>query len=377
LVNGRDKIMDSEPGSEDKMNTPDPLNQEADLHSGSTGRYVFNFNNITNLVINAGSTPDVQGAGSLPGVQEEEKKLRFDEVYSNRRYKGYKPAFLGVDIPVPEVKKSRMEEIHKKVDTEEALILKYYHYSLVMNEKFRLQMWSAVNVDYDPVLKPTKEREDFGDGGNSWRPDPRIPVEIQLTNEEFYKPATQIDRGHMVRRDDSCYGNTELEIEYANSDTFHWTNCTPQHEGFNQSRQAGLWGRLEDAVKEGLQGDDTKVSIFAGPVLKEDEDRMYNGIYYPVKFWKVIAAIDEEEGLLAYGFILDQSKVVDRRGLEARFDFSEFRNQQVSLKKIEEEAGIIFPKVLKEADIFVKNNIPLEQTEEFESKEGIMIQVKR
>jgi endonuclease G len=268
--------------------------------------------------------------------------------------------------------------MYKKEGSDKPLLLNYYHYSLMMNEEFRLQMVSAVNVDYDPSLKTHRDRKEFGDEGNSWRADPRIPLEIQITDSEFYKPATQIDRGHMVRRDDSCYGNTELEIEFANADTFHWTNCTPQHEGFNQSKQWGLWGLLENAVKDGLSGDDTKASIFAGPVLVKDEGRVYNDIYYPVKFWKVVAAMDEETGgLLAYGFILDQAKIIDKRGLEAKFDFTQFKTQQVSLEKIEQESGVVFPDVLKAADIFVVFGEPMARVIDLESKERILIKLQR
>ncbi len=325
------------------------------IMNSSTGPNVFNFYNTANVqIIHSGNSSEVQPLKPSGEPIAMEKKLRFDETYSSRRSKGYKPDYLGIKIPLPEIAKRRMKEVYCE-EQDEPLLLRYYHYSLVMNKKFRLQMWSAVNVDYDPALKTSRERKEFGDESNSWRLDPRIPAEIQITDGEFYKPATQVDRGHIVRRDDSCYGNTELEIEYANSDTFHWTNCTPQHEGFNQSRQYGIWGLLENEIKTGLSGDDTRASIFAGPILVEDEDRVYNGIHYPVKFWKVVAALDEDEGLMTYGFILDQTKVIDKRGLEAKFDFTQFKAQQVMLAKIEGEAGVIFPEVLKNADVLKRS----------------------
>lgn len=380
IRNGEDKILENNAENIPVAPIVELNNQPSKTNSMSQN--VFNFYNTANVYINSAAGP-FAGEGSVQAktppvvnalVQAPEKKLRFDETYSNRRYKGYKAKFLGVSIPFPTISDARMGEIFKKPGTDTSLLLNYYHYSLLMNEEFRLQMVSAVNVDYDPSLKSHRDRKEFGDEANSWRPDPRIPEEIQITDPEFYKPATQVDRGHIVRRDDSCYGNTELEIEFANSDTFHWTNCTPQHEGFNQSKQWGLWGLLENAIKDGLSGDDTKASIFAGPVLVKDENRVYNNIYYPVKFWKVVAAMDEETGgLLAYGFILDQSKVIDKRGLEAKFDFSQFKAQQVSLQAIEEESGVIFPEVLKTADIFVKSGEPLDRVIELESKERILI----
>ncbi|MBX2896797.1 MAG: DNA/RNA non-specific endonuclease [Cyclobacteriaceae bacterium] len=390
LTNSVDKVLENSPvisvtesGTAKIPTSLSPIPLPESAMNNSKSQNVFNFYNtahvqiITSTDSNAASIhASVTPQPTQPkGSAAQEKKLRFDEVYSNRRSKGYKPNFLGIKIPTPEVANSRLKEIYCKPEGV-PLILKYYHFSLVMNATFRLQMWSAVNVDYDPALKTSRDRKEFGNEANSWRLDPRIPEEIQITDSEFYKPATQVDRGHMVRRDDSCYGQTELEIEYANSDTFHWTNCTPQHEGFNQSRQYGVWGMLENAIKEGLSSEDTKASIFVGPVLIADEDRIYKDIYYPVKFWKVVAALDDKGELRAYGFMLDQTKIVDRRGLEAKFDFTKFKAQQMSLARIEKEAQIVFPKVLKDADVLTRNGRG-EEVIELESKDNVVINVKK
>ena len=105
------------------------------------------------------------------------------------------------------------------------LVLRYHHFELVMSASRRLQLWSAANVDYDPARKSRRGRNDFGQ--DRWVPDPRIPASAQILDAEFYRPAGNIDRGHMVRREDNAWGDSEREIEFANSDTFHWTNCTP------------------------------------------------------------------------------------------------------------------------------------------------------
>jgi len=88
--------------------------------------------------------------------------------------------------------------------------------------------------------------------------------------------------------------------------------------------------------------------------------------------------MDEETGgLLAYGFILDQAKIIDKRGLEAKFDFTQFKTQQVSLEKIEQESGVVFPDVLKAADIFVVFGEPMARVIDLESKERILIKLQR
>ena len=75
----------------------------------------------------------------------------------------------------------------------------------------------------------------------------------------------------------TCCGAPCTRREQANSDSFHFTNITPQMAGFNQSGRGGTWGLLENAVLalEGLE--DRRLTLFAGPVL-DPADPPYRGI---------------------------------------------------------------------------------------------------
>jgi endonuclease G, mitochondrial len=163
-----------------------------------------------------------------PALSAPEATMRFDPKYKNR--KGYDPGFLDPDgkivVPIPEVAPKRRNELLLDGDGNPQ-VLKYHHFELVMNKARRLQMWSAGNVDYDKLRKSQRDRKEFGT--DKWIPDKRIPADAQIFDADFYKPAGNIDRGHIVRREDNAWGDTEEEVEFANSDTFHWTNCTPQH----------------------------------------------------------------------------------------------------------------------------------------------------
>ena len=279
-----------------------------------------------------------------------EKLIRFDKVYKNRA--GYDEDFLGVKIPLPGVADTRKQELLDGANGK-PLVLKYHHFSLVMNRVRRLLMWSAVNVDYSSDRRSDRSRDDFGD--DKWIADPRIPGELQIQDEDFYKPATKIDRGHIVRRDDNCWGDTELEQEYSNSDTFHWTNCTPQHESFNQEKKRGLWGKFETHITKEIGAVDNRASIFAGPVLDNAKDPKrdygHGEIQYPLRFWKVIAAVSQDDGQLsAYGFVLDQIGPIDKFGLEA-MNFAPYKKYQASLAEISKLTGVKFPQVLLDADV--------------------------
>jgi len=290
-----------------------------------------------------------------------EKVLRFDPHYGRRR--GYQTNFLdGFTIPLPEVQASRKREMVTERHGR-PLVLDYHHFSLAMNRKWILQMWSAVNVDYSPQVRWDLGRHDFG--SDKWIHDPRISEALQIDNEELYKPAKKFDRGHVVRRDDNVWGVTREEVEYANSDTFHWTNCTPQHENFNRSNKKGVWGKLENHVAEQADAVGGKLILFSGPVLDPDRaiphDFGGGRFLVPLDFWKVAVVTEEnpddgERHLRAYGFLLEQQDAIDTKGLEKleveeRFDIGEFAPQQRSLKVIQAKTDIVLPEIVCDADV--------------------------
>jgi endonuclease G len=339
--------------------------------SANTMEKIINLNFYGNatVYVNSGTETQVafqvhkqQDSTIVPTVEAKnvEKKIRFDEKYSDRE--GYKAGFLpGFPISLPTIDSRRKKEI--MMHGTGPMILNYHHFSLIMNKKRRFQMYSAVNVDYSPDKRSKMSRVEYG--RDEWRLDPRIPAELQIVDDEFYKPATRVDRGHIVMREDNCWGESDLEREYANADTFHWTNCTPQHEAFNQESQKGLWGKLEGYIQKKLDIVNNKASIFAGPVLNNEDDPEEDFgrgiIQYPVKFWKVLVVIDKHEGPLAYGFVLDQSAAISRFGLEA-IDFRKFKSQQKTLKQITALTGVIFDNVLYDVDV-LKNNTYVDANE--------------
>ena len=283
----------------------------------------------------------------LPGA---EKKLKFDPKYSERR--GYSSTFLaGYDVPRPEAPRDELYE-----GPGGRLILKYHHYSLVMHRERRLAMWTAANVDYNDS-KRRFTRDDFGE--DTWKPDPRIPIEAQIEDVEFYVPAKKFDRGHLFRRDDGAWGDTAKEEEFANSDTFHWTNCTPQHEHFNRDmfQYHGIWGGLENHITSQARFVGKKMILFSGPILSEDDQSRDFGsgieVMVPMAFWKIVVVAEDVGGnkrLRAYGFILDQTEAIQEHGWEGRFRAGVFSEQQVSLATITERSRVEFAQVLHDAD---------------------------
>ena len=60
-----------------------------------------------------------------------------------------------------------------------------------------------------------------------------------IDNTFYSQWSNLFDHGHLTRRMDPNWG-TEEQAERANADTYHFTNCSPQHFRFNEAtRLAG------------------------------------------------------------------------------------------------------------------------------------------
>lgn len=314
-----------------------------------------------------------------------ERAQNFDPDYTSRP--GYDPDFLGVTIPLPTVI-AHAEDVYTMADyraftnstrnvpaiddsvglaDDAPCVLHYHRYSLVHNRVRRMALFTASNVDYTPEAREdTRPRAAFG--GESWRLDPRVPKDLQLVDADIYGPAQNLDRGHLVRREDNAWGTPGLDTEYANADSYHWTNCTPQHELFNQERPkgeeyaglSGIWGTFEAQLQTALKNGGGQATLFAGPVLYTETRQADFGrgaVVYPLKFWKVVVVPNSTARtptLAAYGFVFDQSRAIRQFGLgtEESLALPMFSRQSRPLTDIMELAGVEFPEIVLAADTF-------------------------
>lgn len=207
-----------------------------------------------------------------------------DPDYETRR--GYDPAFLdGNAISLPSFTDKDREHDRVLVGDSGDPELRYHHFSVIMSRSRGLALVTAVNIDgrQDLSVLRTDDR---------WIFDPRIPREMQ-TGDDLYLN-NQLDRGHLVRRQDPCWGDSMDEAVAANNDTFHFTNCSPQHAGFNQSPET--WHGLEDYILHNAASREMKVTVFTGPVLADD-DPPYRGVQLPLQYWKVVSTTKDDGSL--------------------------------------------------------------------------------
>lgn len=203
----------------------------------------------------------------------------------------------------------------------------YTHFSIALSSARRFARWVAWNIDGASIKRLSRTNIAFVK-------DPRLPEDAQTGNELY--AGNRLDRGHLARRADLLWGDLP-DAARANTDSFYFTNITPQMDDFNQSSQGGLWGRLEDALFEDVDVDDLHVSVFGGPVFHED-DRVYRGTALPREYWKLVAFTESGE-LRASAFLLTQN--LDQ--LRAIPDLDEFRVYQISLAELEERTHLRFP----------------------------------
>ncbi|MDQ1051817.1 DNA/RNA non-specific endonuclease [Streptomyces sp. V4I2] len=246
---------------------------------------------------------------------------------------GYDPDFLGERIEVPQLD---ADLVRDAVLLDGSEVIPYTHFSLTLSKKRRFPFWVAWNINGGSLKKLSRN-------GIPFVKDPRLPASAQVGNELYEN--NRLDRGHIARRADLLWGSLP-EAKKANTDSFFYTNITPQMDDFNQSSKNGLWGRLEDAVFDDVEVDDLKVSVFGGPVF-QDDDRVFRRLKIPREFWKVIT-FTEQGVLKAKAFLLTQNL----NQLEA-LDLDEFRVFQVSLSELQERTQLLFPATLHKGDTLV------------------------
>jgi endonuclease G len=291
------------------------------------------------VVLSAVAPPVV--ASAAPDFGE---AVSIDPDYSNRL--GYAPEFIGpgplrVELPgLSAALQHAAARLREPAPGAAPYELKYHHYSVVLHQSHRLAIFAAVNIEGDRAQGLTRETD-------RWILDPRVNREAQVGGA-FYR-GTPFDKGHLVRRIDPAWGSDVAMAKVANDDTFHFTNCAPQHRSFN--RGLDLWRGLEDFLIQRAVDDRKRITVFTGPVFERDRDGRaapdpeYAGVRVPRWYWKVAVVARPGGTLGALGFLVSQADLVDRavsdlRSDEAAVDVA--ATFQVPVSRIAELTGLDF-----------------------------------
>ena len=237
--------------------------------------------------------------------------VKLDTNYGNRN--GFDDEFVSdVRVDLAKIAKPRKSSIAPLHDGEAHGAngeLRYQNFSVIMHKGRRFALLTATNIDgptYVSIDRKTGEPADPQPEGETWYRDSRIS-DSYFVDQAFYSSWSHLfDRGHLTRRDDPTWGEFATR---ANKDTFHFTNCTPQHWKFNESIK--FWQGIERYVLErGLfaSGRDKQLTVLQGPILDDANDLWAEDVQIPSTFWKVVVW-KGAGGLKAVAMMADQTKL--------------------------------------------------------------------
>lgn len=291
------------------------------------GNYTLNYLVPISISISAG---DLLTQNPPKAIAANSSVVEPDEFFTEAKTtdyvgrEGYMSEFLGSNfkVPLPVVIKQKKDVL--KFGKEQ--ILKYEHFSVVMNKNRRQCIYSAVNIDGRTSVPMAR---------GPWRLDPRIPADTQIIHE-CYGLSPKFSRGHMTRREDPIWGKGGSPA-LGNTDSMHVTNTVPQMQSLN----AGIWLGLENYAIKNARKDKMRICVFTGPVFKHEDPVMY-GIKIPVSFWKVIAFVhDKTKKLSATGYWISQKEFL----MEEEFVYGKHKTYQKKISDIEKITGLSFGKL--------------------------------
>ena len=277
---------------------------------------------------------------------------------------GYDDAFIGQDfkVPLPKLSRAQQKDIAKAKDGEK--ILAYQYYSVIQSKSRKFPFLAACNL-HGGKFRQLKRSGKF-------IRDTRLPDEDQW-RDNFYKHKfdgtnsyTKIfDRGHMTKREDTQWGDSDEVAKQGASLTFFFTNALPQHAHLNGVVWRGLEDYIMDVATHGKKLEEEhvyKINIMTGPVFKNDDPglEIENGelVKIPLLFWKVVYYRKKSDDKLYYiGFLMGQKtlleqsfdhlSVVAKDAAAAAPPFEGYKDRevyQVKVSFIEELTGMKFHK---------------------------------
>ncbi len=204
-------------------------------------------------------------------------------------------------------------------------IIQHKYYTLNYNEDHEVANWVSYELDHDRIQNCVKR-------SNSFKIDPLVSTGSAEASD--YK-GSGFDRGHLVPAGDMKFNATAM------SETFYFSNMTPQPGPFNQGR----WGQLENLMRAWALKY-KKIWIVTGPILIPNLPTMgkRNQVSIPEEYYKVILR-KEGKGYKGIAFLMhtnvpyrdlmSYTTSIDQVEELSGFDFFEFLNSDQEIAERE------------------------------------------
>ena len=166
-------------------------------------------------------------------------------------------------------------------------IIKHQNYTLSYNEKYEQANWVAYVLTKNNLVKNVKRTNKFTEDKQ---------VITGSANSLDYKKSGY-DRGHLLPAADMTFDKTAM------SETFYYSNMSPQKAGFNR----GIWKKLENKIRILAIEYDT-VWIATGPVFSSSMGLIgENKVAVPKYYYKALL-VRKNNNIEGVGFVLENKK---------------------------------------------------------------------
>lgn len=200
-------------------------------------------------------------------------------------------------IQLEELKLERVRELLKArglpaIDATEEVIF-HSAMALVYSEEHEQAKWVAHIITPDVISGNTGRTNDF-------RPDPKIKTGSAVEQDYFKrikKPDGKygyegfgFDRGHLAPSADFRWSATAL------SESYYYSNMSPQRPEFNRVS----WAKLEDMLRSYVEENVTDLYVVTGPLLRDGlpkVEKSVNKISIPVYYYKVALDPAKQRGI--------------------------------------------------------------------------------
>ncbi len=160
---------------------------------------------------------------------------------------------------------------YPKINSGES-VLHHLYYDFVYDENHEQAKWIFYKLYPSYVVKAFERKNDF-------RPDPLV---ISRSADDLDYKGSGFDRGHLMPAADMVWSEKAL------SESFYYSNISPQYPSFNR----GIWKRLEALVRKWVSESDS-LYIVTGPKLNMNLNTIgHNEVSVPEYYYKVILKFD-------------------------------------------------------------------------------------
>jgi len=156
---------------------------------------------------------------------------------------------------------------YPKIDSGES-VLHHLYYDFVYDENHEQAKWIFYKLYPSYIIKTYERKNDF-------RSDPLV---FSGSADHSDYRGSGFDRGHLMPAADMVWSKEAL------SESFFYSNMSPQHPSFNR----GIWKRLESRVRKWVTKSDS-LYIITGPKLNMKLNTIgHNEVSVPEYYYKVI-----------------------------------------------------------------------------------------